>query len=230
MATVYVPSPTLSKHIQNNGPMPAEDLWRLFAGLAEALRDIHHTEMIRRDIKPSNVLITDDGPGIIDFGIAKAIGRNASEIRTQTGQVIGTPPFMAPEQWQVPPTISPATDVFALGSLLVYAATGHGPFDADHPYVPPTRSSITNPTWAPCPIPCGTSSKGAWTRTRPLDPPRMNCLPWRTVAAPPVRRRTRRTRVRPARATCGAANAVSPVSSRPDSRPSACWPPGSPRR
>ncbi|MFH9573501.1 ABC transporter substrate-binding protein [Streptomyces sp. NPDC017454] len=135
MATVYVPAPTLSRHIQNNGPMPVEELWQLFAGLAEALRDIHRAQMIHRDLKPSNVLITDDGPRVIDFGIAKAIGRSASEVHTKTGQVVGTPPFMAPEQWQVPPAISPATDVFALGSLLVYAATGRGPFDADHPYV-----------------------------------------------------------------------------------------------
>ncbi|MCX4571717.1 ABC transporter substrate-binding protein [Streptomyces sp. NBC_01571] len=135
MATVYVPAPTLSRHIHDNGPMPVEELWQLFGGLAEALRDIHRAQVIHRDLKPSNVLITDDGPLVIDFGIAKAIGRNASEVHTKTGQVIGTPPFMAPEQWQVPPEISPATDVFALGSLLVYAATGRGPFDADHPYV-----------------------------------------------------------------------------------------------
>ena len=135
MATVYVPAPTLSRHIQINGPMPVEELWQLFAGLAEALRDIHRAQVIHRDLKPSNVLITDDGPLVIDFGIAKAIGRSASEVHTKTGQVIGTPPFMAPEQWQVPPAISQATDVFALGSLLVYAATGRGPFDSDHPYV-----------------------------------------------------------------------------------------------
>lgn len=135
MATVYVPAPTLSEHIQGSGPMSVNELWPLFAGLAEALRDIHRAQMIHRDLKPSNVLITDDGPRVIDFGIVKAVGRNASEVHTQTGQVIGTPPFMAPEQWRVPPAISPAADVFALGSLLVYAATGRGPFDADHPYV-----------------------------------------------------------------------------------------------
>ncbi|MGW2056458.1 ABC transporter substrate-binding protein [Streptomyces sp. NPDC001840] len=135
MATVYVPAPTLSKYIRDNGPLPVEELWQLFAGLAEALRDIHRAQVIHRDLKPSNVLITDDGPRVIDFGIARAIDRSASEVHTKTGQVVGTPPFMAPEQWQVPPEISPATDVFALGSLLVYAATGRGPFDSDHPYV-----------------------------------------------------------------------------------------------
>ncbi|WP_253914348.1 ABC transporter substrate-binding protein [Streptomyces mayonensis] len=135
MATIYVPAPTLSRHIQDNGPMPAEELWQLFAGLAEALRDIHRVHMIHRDLKPSNVLITEDGPRVIDFGIAKAVDHNAGEVLTQTGQIVGTPPFMAPEQWQVPPAVSPATDVFALGSLLVYAATGRGPFDAGNPYV-----------------------------------------------------------------------------------------------
>ncbi|MFI9601438.1 ABC transporter substrate-binding protein [Streptomyces sp. NPDC052043] len=135
MATVYVPAPTLSGYIRENGPIPVDELWQLFAGLAEALRDIHRAQVIHRDLKPSNVLITDDGPRVIDFGIAKAIDCSASEVHTKTGQVIGTPPFMAPEQWQVPPAISPAADVFALGSLLVYAATGRGPFDSDHPYV-----------------------------------------------------------------------------------------------
>ncbi|MFE7030301.1 ABC transporter substrate-binding protein [Streptomyces sp. NPDC057621] len=135
MATVYVPAPTLSRHIRDNGPIPVEELWQLFAGLAEALRDIHRAGVIHRDLKPSNVLITDDGPRVIDFGIAKAVDRSAGEVHTQTGQVIGTPPFMAPEQWDVPPAVSPATDIFALGSLLVYAATGRAPFDAVHPYV-----------------------------------------------------------------------------------------------
>ncbi|MGW0573071.1 ABC transporter substrate-binding protein [Streptomyces tauricus] len=135
MATVYVAAPTLSRHIQDNGPIPADELWQLFAGLAEALRDIHRARVIHRDLKPSNVLITDDGPRVIDFGIAKAVDRSAGEVRTQTGQVIGTPPFMAPEQWRVPPVVSPATDIFALGSLLVYAATGHAPFDAVNHYV-----------------------------------------------------------------------------------------------
>jgi len=153
MATVYVPASTLSRHIQDNGPIPVEELWQLFAGLAEALRDIHRARVIHRDLKPSNVLITDDGPRVIDFGIAKAIDRSPGEVHTKTGQVIGTPPFMAPEQWHVPPAISPATDVFALGSLMVYAATGRAPFDSDYPYVTAYRIVHHDPDLSGLPDP-----------------------------------------------------------------------------
>ncbi|MCA6092362.1 PQQ-binding-like beta-propeller repeat protein [Streptomyces sp. SCA3-4] len=134
MATLYIPGPTLSERVKRNGPLGADELRRLAAGLAEALRDIHRAGVVHRDLKPSNVLLADDGPKVIDFGISRPHGL-ASELRTETGKLIGTPPFMAPEQFQRPREVGPAADVFALASLLVHAATGRGPFESESPYI-----------------------------------------------------------------------------------------------
>lgn len=132
MATLFIPGPTLSDHVKRNGPMEPAQLRRLMAGLAEALRDIHRVGVVHRDLKPSNVLLADDGPKVIDFGISRP---KDSELRTETGKLIGTPPFMAPEQFRRPREVGPAADIFALGSVLVHASTGRGPFDSDSPYV-----------------------------------------------------------------------------------------------
>ncbi|OWA14785.1 serine/threonine protein kinase [Streptomyces sp. CS159] len=132
MATLFIPGPTLSEHVKRNGPMDEPQLRRLMAGLAEALRDIHRVGVVHRDLKPSNVLLAEDGPKVIDFGISRP---KDSELRTETGKLIGTPPYMAPEQFRRPREVGPAADVFTLGSLLVHAATGRGPFDSDSPYV-----------------------------------------------------------------------------------------------
>ncbi|GAB3166952.1 serine/threonine-protein kinase [Streptomyces incanus] len=132
MATLFIPGPTLAQHVKRNGPMPAPQLRRLMAGLAEGLRDIHRVGVVHRDLKPSNVLLAEDGPKVIDFGISRP---KDSELRTETGKLIGTPPFMAPEQFRRPREVGPSADIFALGSLLVHAATGRGPFDSDSPYV-----------------------------------------------------------------------------------------------
>ncbi|MFJ2907811.1 PQQ-binding-like beta-propeller repeat protein [Streptomyces sp. NPDC087212] len=132
MATLFIPGPTLAEHVKRNGAMPTAQLRRLMAGLAEALRDIHRVGVVHRDLKPSNVLLAKDGPKVIDFGISRP---KDSELRTETGKLIGTPPFMAPEQFRRPREVGPAADVFALGSVLVHAATGRGPFDSDSPYL-----------------------------------------------------------------------------------------------
>ncbi|MFC9389310.1 protein kinase domain-containing protein [Streptomyces venezuelae] len=132
MATLYVPGPTLADQVKRNGPLAPAELRRLTAGLAEALRDIHRAGVVHRDLKPSNVLLTDTGPKVIDFGISRPVD---SDLHTETGKLIGSPPFMAPEQFQRPREVGPAADVFALGSVLVHAATGHGPFDSDSPYI-----------------------------------------------------------------------------------------------
>ncbi|MEV6116529.1 serine/threonine-protein kinase [Streptomyces sp. NPDC052109] len=132
MATLFIPGPTLSEHVKQNGPMQTAQLRRLMAGLAEALRDIHRVGVVHRDLKPSNVLLAEDGPKVIDFGISRP---RDSELRTETGKLIGTPPFMAPEQFRRPREVGPAADIFALGSVMVHAATGRGPFDSDSPYV-----------------------------------------------------------------------------------------------
>ncbi|MGW6909793.1 serine/threonine-protein kinase [Streptomyces sp. NPDC054940] len=132
MATLFIPGPTLAEHVKRNGPMEPAQLRRLMAGLAEALRDIHRVGVVHRDLKPSNVLLAEDGPKVIDFGISRP---KDSELRTETGKLIGTPPFMAPEQFRRPREVGPAADIFALGSVMVHASTGRGPFDSDSPYV-----------------------------------------------------------------------------------------------
>ncbi|WP_306318635.1 MULTISPECIES: serine/threonine-protein kinase [unclassified Streptomyces] len=132
MATLFIPGPTLAEHVKRNGPLCPAQLRHLTAGLAEALRDIHRAGVVHRDLKPSNVLLAEDSPKVIDFGISRP---KDSELRTETGKLIGTPPFMAPEQFRSPREVGPAADVFALGSLLVHAATGRGPFDSDSPYL-----------------------------------------------------------------------------------------------
>ncbi|QIY56951.1 PQQ-binding-like beta-propeller repeat protein [Streptomyces sp. RPA4-5] len=132
MATLHIPGPTLSDHVKRNGPLAVDEVRRLASGLAEALRDIHRAGVVHRDLKPGNVLLAADGPKVIDFGISRP---SDSEMRTETGKLIGTPPFMAPEQFQRPREVGPAADVFALGSVLVHAATGRGPFDSESPYL-----------------------------------------------------------------------------------------------
>ncbi|MFI9588607.1 PQQ-binding-like beta-propeller repeat protein [Streptomyces sp. NPDC052236] len=132
MATLFIEGPTLAERVKRKGPLDTAELRRAGAGLAEALRDIHRVGVVHRDLKPSNVLLAPDGPKVIDFGISRPTD---SDLRTETGKLIGTPPFMAPEQFQRPREVGPAADVFAMGSVLVHAATGRGPFDSDSPYI-----------------------------------------------------------------------------------------------
>ncbi|MCX4907826.1 serine/threonine-protein kinase [Streptomyces sp. NBC_00878] len=132
MATLFIPGLTLAEHVKRNGSLSSAQLRQVMAGLAEALRDIHRAGVVHRDLKPSNVLLAEDGPKVIDFGISRP---SDSELRTETGKLIGTPPFMAPEQFRRPREVGPAADIFALGSVLVHAATGRGPFDSDSPYI-----------------------------------------------------------------------------------------------
>lgn len=132
MATLYVPGLSLAEVVEKDGPLSRRELRALGLGLTEALRDIHRAGLVHRDLKPSNVLMTDDGPRVIDFGISRA---SDNQSLTTTGRMIGTPPFMSPEQLSSPREVTPASDVFSLGSLLVFAAVGTGPFDADSPYI-----------------------------------------------------------------------------------------------
>ncbi|MFJ9814605.1 PQQ-binding-like beta-propeller repeat protein [Streptomyces sp. NPDC101151] len=131
MATLYVPGPTLAEVVEKDGPLSQRELRALGLGLTEALRDIHRAGLVHRDLKPGNVLMTGDGPRVIDFGISRA---SDNQSLTMTGRIIGTPPFMSPEQLDSPRDVTPASDVFSLGSLLVFAAVGSGPFDAGSPY------------------------------------------------------------------------------------------------
>ncbi|MCI3227070.1 serine/threonine-protein kinase, partial [Streptomyces sp. NP-1717] len=110
-----------------HGPLPARSVRILGSGLAHALQDIHSAGLIHRDLKPSNVLVTIEGPKVIDFGIARAMETVTGAGLTRTGGLVGSPGFMAPEQVRGTP-ITPACDVFCLGTVLAYAATGRLPF------------------------------------------------------------------------------------------------------
>jgi eukaryotic-like serine/threonine-protein kinase len=124
MATVYVPGPSLTDAVEDNGPLPVKSVLALAAGLAEALEAIHRAGLVHRDMKPSNVLLAADGPRVIDFGISRALERS---MMTTTGMVLGSPGFMSPEQ-ALGEQVGQPTDVFSLGTVLAYAATGAGPF------------------------------------------------------------------------------------------------------
>lgn len=134
MATLYIPGEDLGTRIRRHGPLSLPQLRELAAGLTEALRDIHRAGMVHRDLKPANVMLAEDGPRVIDFGISRAAEFAPADVLTQTGRVMGTPPYMSPEQFSSPQDVGPAADVFSLGSILAYAATGHGPFDSPSPY------------------------------------------------------------------------------------------------
>ncbi|MFG3010145.1 protein kinase [Streptomyces cinerochromogenes] len=130
VATGYVAGPSLHQVVgRDHGALPERSVRILAAGLAHALKDIHATGIVHRDLKPSNVLVTIDGPRVIDFGIARAMetATAGGEGLTRTGALVGSPGFMAPEQVRGD-RITPACDVFCLGSVLAYAATGTLPF------------------------------------------------------------------------------------------------------
>ncbi|WP_327709474.1 protein kinase [Streptomyces sp. NBC_00464] len=124
----YVAGPPLSEAVTEHGPLPEPAVRTLGAGLAEALAAVHGQGLIHRDVKPSNVLLALDGPRLIDFGIARAIDATAS--LTSTGVSVGSPGYMAPEQIRGL-DISGAADIFSLGAVLAYAATGAAPFLGD---------------------------------------------------------------------------------------------------
>ncbi|MGY5104169.1 serine/threonine-protein kinase, partial [Streptomyces sp. 900105245] len=130
VATGYVAGPSLQQVVgHDHGALPERSVRILAAGLAHALKDIHAAGIVHRDLKPSNVLVTIDGPRVIDFGIARALETTTAggEGLTRTGSLVGSPGFMAPEQVRGD-RITPACDVFCLGSVLAYAATGTLPF------------------------------------------------------------------------------------------------------
>jgi len=124
LATAFVPGPPLDQVVRENGPLPEQALWPLLGGLVEALEAIHACGVVHRDLKPANVLLATDGPRVIDFGIARAADGTSL---TAAGVVFGTPGYMSPEQAEGLDA-GPASDVFALGCVVAYAATGMGPF------------------------------------------------------------------------------------------------------
>jgi tetratricopeptide (TPR) repeat protein len=124
LATAYVAGPSLADAVNEHGPLPPASVLSLAEALAEGLSAIHAAGLVHRDLKPSNVLLADDGPRVIDFGISRAA---EASVLTRTGLAVGTPGFMSPEQAEGG-EIGPASDVFSLGGVLVFAATGVAPF------------------------------------------------------------------------------------------------------
>ncbi|MFI0718817.1 PQQ-binding-like beta-propeller repeat protein [Streptomyces sp. NPDC021224] len=130
LATAYVPAPSLEEIVNEAGPMPAQAVRWLAAGIAEALQSIHAAGLVHRDMKPSNVLVVEDGPRVIDFGIASGVSNTRL---TMTNVAVGTPAYMSPEQARDSRSVRGASDIFSLGSTLVFAATGHAPFHGANP-------------------------------------------------------------------------------------------------
>ncbi|MFF8676326.1 protein kinase [Streptomyces sp. NPDC015237] len=137
VATAYVAGPSLTAAVADGGPLPAHSVRALGAGLGEALAAVHELGLVHRDVKPSNVLLTLDGPLLIDFGIARATGGTSrtesgggTASLTSTGVSIGSPGYMAPEQI-LGKGVTGAADVFSLGAVLAFAATGTPPFPGD---------------------------------------------------------------------------------------------------
>jgi hypothetical protein len=128
LATAYVPAPSLTQLVRTCGPLPVPAIRWLAAGCAEALESIHLAGLVHRDLKPSNVLVSPDGPRVIDFGVARAAERVQL---TVTRGAVGTPAYMAPEQARDTRQASAASDVFSLGATLLYAATGHAPYQGE---------------------------------------------------------------------------------------------------
>ncbi|WP_413800539.1 protein kinase domain-containing protein [Streptomyces iranensis] len=127
VATGYIAGPSLHAIVAESGRLPERTVRIMAHGLTQALRDIHDAGLVHRDLKPSNVLVTIDGPRVIDFGIARALETVTDGILTRSGAVVGSPGFMSPEQVRGE-RVTPASDVFCLGSVLAYAATGRQPF------------------------------------------------------------------------------------------------------
>ncbi|YCK35505.1 serine/threonine-protein kinase [Actinomadura sp. ATCC 39365] len=129
LATAYVRGPTLLRAVAERGPLPAGLCRRLLAGLAAALADVHRHGVQHRDLKPHNVILSPQGPRLIDFGIARAPGQSTI---TTSGEIVGTPGYIAPEAVRQEP-VTAAADVFALAGTIAYAATGRPPFGRGEP-------------------------------------------------------------------------------------------------
>ena len=128
LATAYVPAPSLSTLVRACGPLPVSAVRWLAAGCAEALESIHGAGLVHRDLKPSNVLVSPDGPRVIDFGVARATERIQL---TVTRGAVGTPAYMAPEQARDTRNATTASDVFSLGATMLFGATGHAPYQGE---------------------------------------------------------------------------------------------------
>ncbi|MET7622377.1 UDP binding domain-containing protein [Streptomyces sp. NPDC005408] len=195
MASPYIPGESLTARVREHGPLEGQELCALAKALAGALRDIHRAGVVHRDLKPGNVLLSERGPLIIDFGVSRAIDGNPL---TAAGQIVGTPAYMAPEQITTPSDAGPAADVFSLGCVLVFAATGHGPFEADSPYAAAYRSMHEEPDLSTLSDPLRSLVAVCLSKSPAERPTPQKVLA--SLAAPEQQQPTRRTAARTLRA------------------------------
>jgi serine/threonine protein kinase len=144
-ASTYIAGPSLQKAVSDYGPLPRTSVFRMLAGAAEGIQAMHKAGLIHRDLTPANLLLAEGGPRLIDFGIARAVDSPV----TSPGILIGTPGYMAPEQ--IHGQVSPATDVFGLGQLALYAATAHTAFGKGSSETLLERTINEQPSLTGCP-------------------------------------------------------------------------------
>jgi serine/threonine protein kinase len=185
LVTEYASGPSLSEHIKSTGPLGADMLYGLATGLAEALVAIHAAGVVHRDLKPGNVLLTGEGPKVIDFGIAQAMD---GTVLTQTGMTVGSPGFMAPEQVSGKPG-QPA-DIFAWGLTVAYAASGRPPFGTGPTEALMFRVLHGSPDIAAVPAALLPLVEAALSKDPSVRPAARDLLAWLTAGVPQTPART----------------------------------------
>ncbi|MBC6463296.1 serine/threonine-protein kinase, partial [Actinomadura sp. HBU206391] len=161
MVTEFIEGPSLSKYVSDQGALSAGMLHGVAVGVAAALVAIHSAGLIHRDLKPANVLLSISGPRVIDFGIARAL--DAASSHTMTGQLIGSPGWMAPEQI-LRQEVSTAVDIFAWGCLVAYAGTGRPPYGRGDFHMMAARVAHAEPDLGTLPDPLGGLVRAAVAR------------------------------------------------------------------
>ncbi|WP_433615368.1 serine/threonine-protein kinase [Dactylosporangium sp. CA-139114] len=146
LAMEYVPGTTLLQHVDRQRVLPSPLVASLGALLCEGLEAVHAVGLLHRDLKPQNIILGTDGPMIIDFGLSAFVDAPHDSL-SHSGMIIGTVRCMPPEQAGGNPHVTAAADVYALGTVLLYAAAGHYPYDGGR--VETIIANVLNPQFSP---------------------------------------------------------------------------------